>query len=86
MKFTFAASLITAFACAQEPVPATPLDTEGLVYEEPTPAEKFASMFEQNEEGRWQLRMPDLPKISWADVDDQEITEWFKSKSDLQTA
>lgn len=53
---------------------------------EPTPAEKFASMFELNEEGRWQIaEMPDLPKLSWNDVDPVEIEQWYQGKMDLST-
>ena len=55
--------------------------------EEPTAAEKFASMFELNEEGRWQVvKMPELPQLSWNDVDPVEIEQWYQGKVDLDTA
>ena len=53
---------------------------------EPTAAEKFASMFEQNEAGQWELALPDLPKVSWADVNPEEVEDWFNDKVDVHTA
>jgi hypothetical protein len=50
MKFAFAVSLIAAFACAQcEP---ERLDEDGHCIPL-SPAEKFASLFELNEDGQW---------------------------------
>ena len=58
MKF-FAATLIAAMAFGQETV----APTEVPVYVEPTPMEKFESLFEVNEEtGRVGFaNMPELP-------------------------
>ena len=54
---------------------------------EPTAAEKFASMFEQNEAGQWEIaKRPELPKLSWSDVDPVEIEQWYQGKVDLETA
>jgi len=39
-------------------------------------------MFEQNESGQWQLALPDLPQVSWADVNDQEVADWYQGKMD----
>lgn len=49
--FTFAASLLAAVAVAQYDY------SQSYYYEDeqPTVAEKFASMFEQNENGQWQI-------------------------------
>jgi len=53
---------------------------------EPTAAEKFASMFEQNEAGQWEIaKRPELPKLSWSDVDPVEIEAWYQGKVDLET-
>ena len=64
--------------------------TSTTSYEEPAPeptaAEKFASMFELNEEGRWEVaKRPDLPQLSWSDVDPVEIEAWYQGKVDLET-
>ena len=46
-----------------------------------TPFQKFKDLFELNEDGRWQLKqMPDLPKLSWENVDPAEIESWFQGK------
>ena len=51
---------------------------------EKTPAEKFKDMFELNEEGRWEIaKLPDLPQLSWSDVDPDEVEDWFNGKVDL---
>ena len=55
--------------------------------QEPTAAEKFTSMFELNEEGRWEVaKRPSLPQLSWSDVDPVEIEKWYQGKVDLETA
>ena len=66
------------------------MTTSTTSYEEPAPeptaAEKFASMFEMNEEGRWEVaKRPDLPQLSWSDVDPVEIEAWYQGKVDLET-
>ena len=66
------------------------MTTSTTSYEEPAPeptaAEKFASMFELNEEGRWEVaKRPDLPQLSWSDVDPVEIEAWYQGKVDLET-
>jgi len=43
-------------------------------------------MFEKNEEGRWEVaKRPELPQISWSDVDPVEIEAWYQGKVDLET-
>ena len=62
-------------------------EAETVSYYEPTPAEKFTSMFELNEEGRWEVaKRPSLPQLSWSDVDPVEIEQWYQGKVDLETA
>ena len=77
MKF-FAAALIAALAYGQETTSAdvpvdAPTDVPQEYYPEPTPMEEFAALWEQDgETGKWEFTgMPDLPQISFADVDDE---------------
>lgn len=52
----------------------------------PTPFQKFKDLFELNEDGRWQIKnMPDLPQLSWNDVDPVEVESWFEGKMELQS-
>lgn len=81
MKF-FAAALIAALAYGQETAPVV---IEEPVAAEPTPMEQFESMFEVNAEtGRVEIKalesMPELPKISFADVSDEEVMAWATGK------
>ena len=51
-----------------------------------TPFQKFKDLFELNGDGRWQLKqMPDLPQLSWNDVDPAEVESWFQGKMDLNS-
>ena len=51
-----------------------------------TPFQKFKDLFELNGDGRWQLKqMPDLPQLSWNNVDPAEVESWFQGKMDLET-
>ena len=73
MKF-FAAALIAALAYGQEATTAdVPAEVPQEYYPEPTPMEEFAALWEQDgETGKWEFTgMPDLPQISFADVDDE---------------
>ena len=59
MKYTFAASMIAALAAAQAPTNSTDISVEDL--------------FELNDEGRYELQLPelDLPEISFVDTGDR---------------
>lgn len=40
----------------------------------------FLKVFEQNDAGQWQLKRPDLPEITFSDVDEEAIRAWVESK------
>lgn len=39
---------------------------------------------EQNEDGKWELMVPDVPSIEWSQVDMAEIEAWVNDKEDLE--
>ena len=68
MKFTFAAGLVAMCVSAQEDTAAV-----AIIEEEPVEECPFLKVFEQNEVGQWEFKdsvMPNLPQISFADVDE----------------
>ena len=80
-KQAFIASLVAVCALAQGDAAATEAGASTGVVEEPTAEDcPFLKVFERNDAGQWQFRQPDLPKISFADVDKEAIRAWVESK------
>ena len=95
MKFSFAASIIAAVTCAQmygmdeatyTPTYATPVGMDSDTWS-PTnstmPEERRVTMddiFELNDDGMWQFKTPDVPKLSFADIDQTAMENWGKEK------
>ena len=68
MKYTIA--LIAACAHAQD-----------YYYEEEEPQPSMISqLFEQNEAGQWTVVVPEIPTLSFSDVDEAEIDSWAADK------
>ena len=75
---TFIISLI--FACAIATEQSTPEELQPTAEDCP-----FLRVFDKNEDGRWEFSqdlVPDLPQLSFADVDGEAIREWVTSKQD----
>ena len=78
MKATFTVSLIMASTLAQSD------DLADSV--EPTAEDcPFLRVFDKNAEGRWEVSrdiVPDLPQLSFSDVDKAAVADWLASKEE----
>ena len=78
MKANFIVSLIMASALAEAEDLATSV--------EPTAEDcPFLRVFDKNEAGRWEVSrdlMPDLPQLTFSDVDGAAVHDWLASKEE----
>lgn len=79
MKFTLAAIMAVAHAQEYE-------YSDYSEYEEYQEPSFISKLFEKNEQGQWALVAPQIPKVSFSDVSDEEIESWAEDKEEAYNA